>query len=228
MNRRESLKVLALGSLTLSTVTGCGGETEQRVAGTIEEWPLYGRTPEESAYDEKLLSEIFFTEHEMATLSVLTDILIPACEKSGGAIEAQVPDFIEFIVKDKPEYQHPLRGGMMWLDHLSSKEFGVIFLEATQKQKIMLIDRIAFPGKAKKTDYPGVMFFSLLRNLTATGYFTSQIGIQYLGYKGNVANFWDGVPDDVLEQYGLIYDQQTIDNCIKEEQRGEMVNWQVS
>jgi hypothetical protein len=49
----------------------------------------------------------------------------------------------------------------------------------------------------------GVAFFNLMRNLTASGFWSSQIGIADLGYVGNVPNQWTGVPDDVLKQYGL-------------------------
>jgi len=52
----------------------------------------------------------------------------------------------------------------------------------------------------------GVAFFNMMRNLTATGFFTSQIGIKDLGYVGNTPNSWQGVPEDVLKQYGLSYD----------------------
>jgi hypothetical protein len=53
---------------------------------------------------------------------------------------------------------------------------------------------------------PGVAFFNLMRNLTASGYFSSQVGHQYLGYQGNKPNVWDGVPQEVLDKFGLKYD----------------------
>ena len=52
----------------------------------------------------------------MATITILGDIIIPKDEVSGSASDAKVPDFIEFIVKDMPEHQTPMRGGLRWLD----------------------------------------------------------------------------------------------------------------
>jgi len=72
----------------------------------------------------------------------------------------------------------------------------------------------------------GVAFFSLMRNLTATGFFSSKIGIEDMEYKGNTPNAWDGVPEDVLKQYGLAYDQKTLNQCLKNEERGKIMTWE--
>jgi gluconate 2-dehydrogenase gamma chain len=69
-----------------------------------------------------------------------------------------------------------------------------------------MVDQIAYPEQAKPEMSQGVAFFSLVRNLTATGFFTSQMGIKDLGYVGNTPNNWPGVPDEVLKQYGLSYE----------------------
>jgi hypothetical protein len=81
----------------------------------------------------------------MATIAILADIIIPADEVSGSATDAKVPDFIEFIVKDMPQHQVPLRGGLRWLDIQSMKRFGKPFKDADQKQQIEIVDDIAFP-----------------------------------------------------------------------------------
>ena len=49
----------------------------------------------------------------------------------------------------------------------------------------------------------GVAFFDRMRNLTAIGFFTSKMGIEDLGYVGNRPNKWEGVPEEVVRQYGL-------------------------
>jgi hypothetical protein len=54
-----------------------------------------------------------------------------------------------------------------------------------------------------------------MRDLTATGFFTSKIGIDDLGYAGNKPNQWDGVPQDVLNQYGVKYDERTLAESVK-------------
>src|SRR4051812_22920212 len=98
MNRRESLK--ALGITTISTgvlIEACKPKPEQveiPAAAKTEAQP--DRQPNEIDREKKLQSETFFTAHEMATITVLADIIIPKDDHSGSASEAKVPDFIEF------------------------------------------------------------------------------------------------------------------------------------
>ena len=156
--------------------------------------------------DAKLMAEKFFNEHEMKTITILVDIIIPADDKSGSASQAGVPAFIEFIAKDRPnEFKTPLRGGLRWLDSQSLKRFSKDFVSITPQQRIAIVDDIAYPEKSKPEFSQGVSFFSLMRNLTATGFFSSEMGIKDIGYEGNRPNQWDGVPDEVLKQYGLSY-----------------------
>jgi hypothetical protein len=61
----------------------------------------------------------------------------------------------------------------------------------------------------------GVSFFNKMRDLTATGFYTTQIGFDDLGYVGNRPNQWDGVPEEVLAQYGLKYDERTLAESVK-------------
>lgn len=173
------------------------------------------RTPAELAHEEKLMSEKFFDEHEMKTITVLSDIIIPKDEVSGSASEAGVPDFIEFIAKDMPRHQTPMHGGLKWLDIQCMKRYDNAFVNCSSQQQIELVDEIAFPEQAKPGMAQGVAFFNLMRDLTATGFFTSKIGIKDLGYVGNQPNQWNGVPQDVLEQYGVKYDDRTLEISVK-------------
>ena len=214
MDRRKYLKTLAVGSLgATALIQGC--ETpKQEVAQTAPTFTI-DRTPAELAREQKLLSETFFDEHEMKTIRILTDIIIPKDEVSGSATDAKVPEFIEFIVKDMPRYQTPLRGGLKWLDIQCMKRFNADFSSCTSAQQIEIIDEIAFPEKAKPEMKQGVAFFNTMRDLTACGFFTSEIGIKDLGYAGNKPNQWDGVPQEVLQQYGLKYDERTLNESVK-------------
>ena len=114
-----------------------------------------------------------------------------------------------------PKHQTPLRGGLKWLDIHCMKKYNNAFVECTAGQQIEMVDEIAFPEKAKPEMQQGVAFFNLMRDLTATGFFTSKIGIEDLGYAGNKANQWDGVPQDVLDQYGVKYDERTLAESVK-------------
>jgi hypothetical protein len=150
----------------------------------------------------------------MATIAALSDMIIPKDDVSGSATDAGVPDFIEFMVKDKPELQTPMRGGLRWLDMHMIAEFDKPFKECSSDQQIKMVDRIAYPDRATVDMKQGVHFFSLMRNLTASGFYTSKIGIADVGYVGNTATKWNGVPDDVLKQYGVGYTEKDLKDCV--------------
>lgn len=215
MDRRKYLKTLAVGTISagvlLDSCASPSSETQQAATGV----PPLDRQPVEKAREEKLNFEKFFKAHELATIAVLADIIIPADETSGSATDAKVPEFIEFIVKDMPRHQIPMRGGLRWLDSLCTKRFNKSFTDCAPAEQIQVVDEIAFPEKAKPGMEQGVAFFNLMRDLTATGFFTSEIGIKDLGYMGNKPNQWDGVPADVLDQYGMKYDERTLAESVK-------------
>ncbi|MEX0608388.1 MAG: gluconate 2-dehydrogenase subunit 3 family protein [Balneolaceae bacterium] len=225
MDRREHLKLLLAGTIgTGLMITSCTDE-DREISEKIIKEGSYGRTETEILLDEKVKSETFFTQKERRTVEVLCDIIIPEDEISGSATDAGVPDFIEFMMKDYPSFQVPTRGGLMWLDSQSRQRFGSDFADCTSKQQTELVDAFAYPDKAEPAMKYGVRFFNRMRDLTTTGFFTSEMGINDLGYAGNRANMWDGVPNDVLKKHGLSYDQKTIDECVQANERGKIAEW---
>jgi hypothetical protein len=235
MKRRDTLKTLFVGSIAAGAlVTGCkteGSEKEIEAAETL--WPHeYGRTPEEIEVDTKLFEAQFFNAHEMETIAILVDIILPADEESGSATEAGVPDFIEFMMKDYERLQLPIRGGLMWLDTESNKRFEKEFKYLTNAEQLQIVDDIAYPPilkpgeKEKLTQFSaGIKFFTQLRNLTMTGFFTSEMGIEALGYQGNRPNVWDGVPQEVLDKHGLAYEEEWLAKCINQDTRATVAEW---
>lgn len=212
MDRRESLKRIALGTAGAGLLVQCEPKTDKPAAAEPTSAAVtIDRTPDELARDQRLQAEKFLDEHEMKTISVLADIIIPKDDKSGSATDAGVPAFIEFIVKDMPHYQTPIRGGIKWLDLQCMRRYNGDFASCSAQQQIEMVDEIAYPAKAKPEMQQGVAFFNTMRDLTACGFFTSKIGIDDLGYVGNRPNQWDGVPEDVLAQYGLKYDEKTLE-----------------
>lgn len=205
MNRRESLKILGLTTLSATVLLeACKPGVDQGAALKETDQPSEsGRQKFEIERDKRLHSERFFSEHEFATITVLADIIIPRDEKSGSASDAKVPDFIEFIVKDIPSNQIPMRGGLKWLDLQCLNRFQKPFKDASAENQKLMLDLIAYPKKVKPGMEQGVAFFDLMRNLTASGFFTSEIGVKDLGYAGNTPNKWEGVPADVLKQYNF-------------------------
>src|ERR1700743_3087684 len=204
MNRRDSLKALGIGTLSASALlAGCKPGTENKSPEESVAVETTGRQDFEITRDKALAKDVFFDAREMATITILADLIIPKDAHSGSASDAKVADFIEFIVKDEPQHQLPMRGGLRWLDVQCLNRYNNDFKDCTQQQQIEMLNQIAYPFKAKPEMHPGVTFFSKIRDLTAIGFFTSKMGIADLGYKGNSPGKWEGVPADVLKQYGL-------------------------
>lgn len=210
------MKLIASGALAGGALAaGCGPDKKQEeVKAAGPEFAL-DRSAEELRYERSVLAQgPFFTKHEMATITVLGDIIIPKDEISGSASDAKVPEFIDFIVRDMPEHQLPMQGGLRWLDMQCFKRFEKPFVDCSNEQQIEMVDTIAYPNKAKPEMKQGVLFFSLLRNLVSTGFYTSEIGVKDLGYVGNRPNQWNGVPDEVLAQYKLSYTEKELKECV--------------
>jgi gluconate 2-dehydrogenase gamma chain len=219
MKRRDSLKAIALTAISSGVLLQCDADKKETPVAASKTSGI-DRHPFEQVRDEKLLADKFFDEHEMNTIKILIDIIIPKDEMSGSATDAGVHNFIEFIVKDMPRHQLPLRGGLKWLDMQCLKRHNLNFVNCTATQQLELVDEIAYPAQAKTEMKQGVTFFNLLRDLTATGFFTSEIGLKDLGYAGNTPNRWDGVPQDVLDQYGLGYDDRTLKESVQWDDEG--------
>ncbi|MBY0481439.1 MAG: gluconate 2-dehydrogenase subunit 3 family protein [Chitinophagaceae bacterium] len=217
MDRRKSIKALLVGSMATGVlVEACKPKEKKEIAASADATLDADRMQEEKDALKKIKAEPkFFTEAEMATITVIGDIIIPKDAVSGSASDAKVPEFIEFIVKDMPEHQTPMRGGLRWLDMQCLTRYEKVFTGCTAKQQIEMVDRIAYPKKAKPEMAQGVSFFNLIRDLVSTGFYTSEIGVKDIGYMGNVPNQWNGVPDDVLKQYKMAYSERELKECVK-------------
>lgn len=218
MDRRKSLKLIAAGAVAVpAVIAGCKTDDKKpRDTKQGDQEFALDRNAEEVKYEKSLLAqEKFFTPHEMTTITVLGDIIIPKDDVSGSASDAKVPDFIEFIVKDMPQHQTPIRGGIRWLDLQCIKQYEKAFKDCSPQQQIEMVDQIAYPNKAKPEMKQGVAFFSLMRDLTASGFYTSEIGVKDIGYAGNTPNKWNGVPEEILKQYNVAYTDKELKECVK-------------
>jgi gluconate 2-dehydrogenase gamma chain len=146
----------------------------------------------------------FFNRHEYATVTLLVDLIIPKDERSGSATDAGVPKFMDFMMTDQPARQTAMRGGLAWLDRECVTRFDKDFLTCTPPQRTQVLDDISWPAKAKPEHAHGVAFFNSFRDLTASGFFTSKMGIADLRYMGNgYVPEWTGCPGEVLKKLGL-------------------------
>jgi len=223
MDRRESIRSLFLGSMAGSlALESCVSAPAEDIKASVWKYQ-YGRTPQEAAYDEKLLSTQFFENSELNTITKLANLILPPTAE--GTIEQdEVPQFIEFMAKDFPSLQTKIRGGLMWLDHHCNQHYSKVFMNCSEDQQLETLDKIAYPDPKVKEQKQEVNFFSLMRNLVLTGYFTSEVGIKELGYQGNQPNVWDGVPSDVLKEHGFSYDEWE-DKFADPAQRNDTAVW---
>jgi gluconate 2-dehydrogenase gamma chain len=153
----------------------------------------------------------FFSAPEWAVVRVLADVVLPADERSGSATAAMVPEFMDFIlddplaeVRERERLQTRMRGGLAWLERECVSRCGKGFVEASAEERKPLLDDIAWPEKARPEMDPGAAFFTLFRDLVASGFWSSKMGVEDLRYMGNtfVAE-WKGCPPEVLAKAGV-------------------------
>ena len=146
----------------------------------------------------------FFTAHEYATVVLLSNIIIPKDERSGGASDAGVPEFIDFMMIDQPARQVAMRGGLAWLDQECHARFNKTFVAAASAEQLQVLDEISGLEPARPDQSHGLAFFRSFRDLVATGFWTSEIGINDLKFMGNVfVKDWNGCPEEALKKLGL-------------------------
>jgi hypothetical protein len=146
----------------------------------------------------------FFTAHEYATVSVLVDLVIPKDERSGSATDAGVPEFMDFMMIDQPRRQVAMRGGLALIDRLSTDRAGKRFVSAADRERRALLDEIAYTSNPDPGLSHAVAFFSSFRDLTASGFWSTKMGIADLQYRGNAfLSEWNGCPDAALKKLGV-------------------------
>ncbi|HEX4595644.1 MAG TPA: gluconate 2-dehydrogenase subunit 3 family protein [Bryobacteraceae bacterium] len=179
ISRRDILKTLTLSAVTGSVLRVIPLEAAEYAHRMVR--------AEKAAAESQAYIPKFFSAHAYKTLQALCQAIIPSDEQAKGAMEAGAPEFIDLITSENKDYQVALGGGIMWLDNTCIDRYGKPYLDCTGAQQKEILDLIAFRKNAKQDPSlgQGIEFFSLLRKLTADGYFTSEIGIEYLGYVGN-------------------------------------------
>jgi len=195
MKRRDVLKLLLAAPAVGFTWT----EAEALQAGTA------AQTVRAAATAKPFVPK-FFTASEFRLMRTLADIIIPKDERSGSASDAGVPEFMDFMMADQPERQVAMRGGLAWLDVECQRRFDKLFLACAAAERTAVLDDIAWPAKARPELAHGVAFFNSFRDLTASGFWTTRMGIDDLQYLGNrsVAR-WNGCPDAALKKLGVSY-----------------------
>jgi len=189
ISRRDVLRTLAIGA--------AGGSVLQVIPLQAAEMAHQAVRKEKAAARAGKYAPKYFTAKQYETLTSLCDTIIPKDERSGGAVDAGAPEFIDLLTSENPEFQNRLGGGLMWLDSYCLDHYGKLYMETTPEQRKEIIELIAYRKNAKANPelHQGVAFFAFLRNMTCDGFYTSKIGIEDLQYIGNVTRSeWPGCP----------------------------------
>ena len=194
MNRREALTLIALAPL--ATVAG---------SALPETKPVEAQAPAQATQERK-----FFTAHEWALATVLADLIIPADERSGSASSAGTIEFMDFMMVDEATSESArvqVRGGLAWMDLESKRRYQRPFMQLAAAEQTAILDDIAWPARARPEFGHGVAFFNRFRDLVASGFWSSQVGVRDLQYLGNVpVPVWNGCPPEALRKLGVSYD----------------------
>ena len=179
ITRRDVLKSFTIGAAATSVLRVIPAQAAEYAHRVI--------AAEKASTPAKTYIPKFFPAHEYKTVQTICQTIIPADTDCGGAIEAGAPEFIDLLTSENEDYQLVLGGGLMWLDSTCSNRYGKNFLDCSPQQQKEILDQIAYRKNALADPSlgPGIQFFKFLRNMTADGFFTSEIGIKYLGYMGN-------------------------------------------
>ena len=180
VSRRDILRTLAMGAVSGSVLLVIPAKAAEFAHQTVlnEKGSIAGK------YIPK-----YFLAHQYEMLNSLCDTIIPKDEKSGGAVEAGAPEFIDLLTSENDEFQVALGGGLMWLDGFCIDRYSNAYLDCTPEQRKEVLDLIAFRKNAKQDASlsQGVAFFAFLRKFTCDGFYTSKIGIEDLQYIGNTS-----------------------------------------
>jgi len=194
MNRRDVLRTLAAGAL--------GGSVLRLIPEAAAQHAHQEVAAARAASEAGVYTPKLFKDRQYRTLQALTQLIIPPDDRSGGAIEAGAPEFIDLLSSENEEYALRIIGGLRWLDGACDDRYSQSFLEITPAQQNEILEIVAFRKNADtdKSLLPGVEFFAFLRRLTVDAFFSSKIGIQDLGYIGNkfVRGAFPGCPPPPL------------------------------
>lgn len=188
MDRREALAGISFSAMA---AYGVGSPTWERFQRLIGQGGAPG----------------FFTASETELLKVLADMIIPRDARSGSATDSGAIPYMDFVVgESSPRTQGLWREGLTWYDTQSQLKYKKRFVECSVSQRSELLDSVSWPGKTDSVLKAQQEFFNRMRDLTASAYFSSKMGVHDLGYVGNVPNpNWEGAPQAALDELGVSY-----------------------
>jgi len=179
MDRREALRLSAVlmgGSLSAATIAGVLNGCK---ADSSPDW-----TPE------------FISKDQVSALSELCETIIPA-GKTPGAKDAQVDRFIDAMMKDvfKKEDQTTFADGLKQLDVDAKAKYGKTFGKIKSEQRVAMVKAMDDEMRNRKEQPENKPFYDLVKELTITGYCTSEPGAtKHLKYVAVPGEFKPCIP----------------------------------
>jgi hypothetical protein len=212
IDRRVAIKWMltaSAGAMLIRTPSFGGVAPETAASAAGRPATGYGTDPDlVKGYKPGDLWPLTFTAAQRREAAALCDIMIPADDHSPSASAVGVTDFIdEFVSAPYPDNVRDgkkIVDGLAWLDAESTRRFGAVFADASAGQQASLCDDIAPEEPANPDLKAAADFFKRYRNLVASGFYTTPVGMKDIGYVGNVplARF-EGPPADLVERLGL-------------------------
>jgi gluconate 2-dehydrogenase subunit 3-like protein len=131
-------------------------------------------------YTPKALSD-----HEYKTLVRLTDLIIPVENGKPGAVAAGAAAWIDMLASENAQLKEIYSNGIAWIDAEMKRRQAPELVSATAEQQIALLDIIAYRRNSSPELDPGIQFFAWARRMTVDAFYTSEIGIADIDYRGN-------------------------------------------
>jgi gluconate 2-dehydrogenase subunit 3-like protein len=175
ITRRDALRRLGLVLATTGFVDRVAAQEVHQMASQAQ-----AATP--GAY-----TPVSLTAHEYRTLERLTDLIIPVENGAPGAVAAGAAAWIDMLTSANDQLKTTYTTGLAWLDSAMTQRGAVDFLAASPEDQTALLDQIAYRRNTTPELAPGIQFFTWARRMTVDAFYTSEIGIRDIDYRGNTA-----------------------------------------
>lgn len=189
--RREVLRQLAL-ALTAAGAGAFNAEAARVVHALAGEARAQAGSYSPAAFDA----------HQLRTVTRLAELIVPADEGGGSAVDAGAPEFIDLLCSRNPDLLRIYADGLAWLDTAARAAHGRTFVEAGGARQREMLDGLvaAERGETSSPDLrAGVRFFNWVRRMTVDAYYTSPIGVADVGFRGNQVLGGYATPPEAVE-----------------------------
>jgi gluconate 2-dehydrogenase gamma chain len=173
MSRREVLRRLALAVATMGAVDRSAAQEVHQMAGMA------------AATAGGSYAPTALTAHEHRTLERLTDLIIPVENGAPGAVAAGAAAWIDTLLGVNDDLKTRYAKGLAWIDEAMRGKGATDFVTAAPAQQTALLDLLAYRRNQSPELDPGIQFFTLARRMTVDAFYTSEIGIRDIDYRGN-------------------------------------------